>query len=297
MKASDVFKLEWKISQEQGGLSVKEFLRKENISRTSLKDIKFQGGEILVDGKPVTVTHQLKEYETLTLIFPPEEPSEKLVAENVPLSILYEDPYLLVVNKPPFMDTIPSRERKTGSLANGLVGYYEKIGLNRSPHIVTRLDRNTSGLVLIAKHKHIHHLFTTTGSFPVQKQYAALVEGVLANKKGTIDAPIGRKEGSIIERAVTPLGKKAITHYEVLQQYEEYALVHITTETGRTHQIRVHMAYIGHPLLGDDLYGATLCPIRRHALHCRKISLIHPIHKNPIEMTSEVWEDMVPFLK
>lgn len=292
METSQYFKLEWKINENNADLTIKEFLKKEHVSLTSQKDIKYRGGAILVNGEPEIVRYRLQPGDTLTLLFPPEKSSEKLIAENFPLSIVYEDPYILVVNKPPFIDTIPSRDRKSGSLANGLMGYYKKIGLNRSPHIVTRLDRNTSGLVLVAKHKHIHHLFNQFYGSTVQKEYVALVEGILKEHSGTINAPIGRKPGSIIERIVSKDGKPAVTHYHVMKQFNDYAYVKIWTETGRTHQIRVHMAYIGHPLLGDDLYGGKTEHIKRHALHCSKISFIHPIKKIPVQVTADLEDDM-----
>lgn len=292
METNHHFKLEWKIHESNKDITIKEFLKRERISLTSLKDIKYRGGAILVNEKPEIVHYRLQPGDTLTILFPPEKPSEKLIAEELPLSVAYEDPYILIVNKPPYMDTIPSRDRKSGSLANGLMGYYKKIGLNRSPHIVTRLDRNTSGLVLAAKHKHIHHLFNHFYASTVQKEYVALAEGVFQEERGTINAAIGRKPGSIIERIVTPEGKPAITHFQVLKQFSEFAYVKILTETGRTHQIRVHMAYIGHPLLGDDLYGGKTEHIKRHALHCSKISFIHPIKKIPVQVTADLEDDM-----
>ncbi|MCU9612427.1 RluA family pseudouridine synthase [Caldibacillus lycopersici] len=287
------FTLEWTVQEQDAGKTVKQFLQEKSISKAALTEIKFNGGDILVNGGHVTVRNVLNAEETITVIFPDEEVSPSLVPENLSLAIVYEDDYLLVVNKPPFMSTIPSREHPTGSLANGLMGYYETIGLHTSPHIVTRLDRNTSGLVLIAKHRHIHHLFSKNQrEGTIKRGYEAFVEGPLLQAKGTIKAPIGRKAGSIIERAVLEGGQYACTHFEVIENYPLLTHIKLQLETGRTHQIRVHMANIGHPLLGDDLYGGKIDLIQRHALHCKRLSFVHPMTKAVFSFTAELTEDM-----
>ena len=256
------FQLQWEVNRFQAGQTIKEFLKEEEISRIALTDIKFRGGNILVNGMEVNVRYLLKEGETLTVIFPPENPSEGIAGESIPLEILFEDQYLLVINKPAGMSTIPSREHPTGSLANALVGYYLKIGLKATAHIVTRLDRDTSGIVLIAKSRHIHHLFSKQQQKgKVQRTYEAFAEGIISPEKVSIEEPIGRKSDSIIEREVRSDGQYARTDYQVLKRYIEFTHVELQLKTGRTHQIRVHMSYIGHPLLGDDLYGGSLLHI------------------------------------
>jgi 23S rRNA pseudouridine1911/1915/1917 synthase len=214
------------------------------------------------------------------------------------LDILFEDQYLLVVNKPAGMSTIPSREHPTGSLANALVGYYEEIGLSATSHIVTRLDRDTSGIVLIAKHRHVHHLLSKQQkNGNVKRTYEALAEGNIALEKGTIEKPIGRKLDSIIEREVRSDGKYACTHYCVLKRYKEFTHVELQLKTGRTHQIRVHMSFIGHPLLGDDLYGGTLSLIARQALHCKIIQFPHPFTGQNMIFTADLPLDMSELIK
>ncbi|WP_062352010.1 RluA family pseudouridine synthase [Bacillus kwashiorkori] len=273
-----LFQLNWVISEENAGKTVREFLKNERISKAALTDIKFHGGDICVDRKHVTVTHVLKKGERLTVIFPEEQPSDSLISEKIDLDIVFEDDYLVIVNKPPFMNTIPSREHPTGSLANGLNGYYETLQLTASPHIVTRLDRNTSGLVLVAKHRHIHHLLSMQQQEQkIRRIYEAFVSGTLKTTAGRIVAPIARKKTSIIEREVSADGQYAVTNYSLIIQNEDFAHVNLQLETGRTHQIRVHMAYMGHPLLGDDLYGGSLNNISRQALHCKEIAFIHPV--------------------
>ncbi|NWQ41265.1 RluA family pseudouridine synthase [Bacillus sp. EB106-08-02-XG196] len=292
------FQLQWEVSKQQAGRMIREFLKEEEISRIALTDIKYNGGKILVNDIEVNVRYILKEGEFLTVIFPPENPSEGSAGEKIPLEILFEDQYLLVVNKPAGMSTIPSREHPTGSLANALVGYYEEIGIRATSHIVTRLDRDTSGIVLIAKHRHVHHLLSKQQqNGNVKRTYEALAEGNLALEKGSIEEPIGRKLDSIIEREVRSDGQYSCTHYKVLKRYKEFTHVELQLKTGRTHQIRVHMSFIGHPLLGDDLYGGIQTLINRQALHCKKIQFPHPFSGKDMNFTSNLPLDMYELVK
>ena len=295
---SSRFQMKWVIGESDQGKLVREFLKKEEISRTALTDIKFKGGSIQVNGEEVNVRYRLAASEVLTVNFPLESPSEGLLGEQIPLTILYEDEYLLVVNKPAGMNTIPSREHPVGSLANALIGYYQHCGLQATTHIVTRLDRDTSGIVLVAKHRHVHHLFSMMQrSGHVKRTYAAIAEGTLPLDNGTIRAPIGRKEGSIIEREVREDGQYACTHYQVLEKHPAFTFLELKLETGRTHQIRVHMSYLKHPLLGDDLYGGDLSLIDRQALHCKRIKFMHPYLKEEMVFTAPLPKDMGDLLK
>jgi 23S rRNA pseudouridine1911/1915/1917 synthase len=274
---SSGFQMKWVIAESDTGKLLREFLKKEEISRTALTDIKFKGGSILVNGEEVNVRYRLATGDEVMVLFPVESPSEGLKGEEIPLTILYEDEYLLVVDKPAGMNTIPSREHPVGSLANALVGYYERSGLQATSHIVTRLDKDTSGIVLIAKHRHVHHLFSMMQrGGQVKRTYEAFAGGKFELDSGTIKAPIGRKDDSIIEREVREDGQYACTHYQVIKKHHAFTYLELTLETGRTHQIRVHMSYLNHPLLGDDLYGGDLSLIARQALHCKKIRFIHP---------------------
>lgn len=287
------YQIRWTVDQGDSGKLIREFLKEQEISKRALTDIKFKGGAILVNDHEETVRFKLKEGDQLKLIFPPEIPSDGVKGENLPLSIVFEDDYLLVIDKPAGMNTIPSREHPTGSLANALVGYYESIGTEATSHIVTRLDRNTSGLVLIAKHRHIHHLFSKLQqSGEVKRTYEALVEGVFSEKSDIITQPIGRKSDSIIEREVREDGQFARTHFKVLERKNSFTHIELQLETGRTHQIRVHMSYIGHPLLGDDLYGGDTAFIGRQALHCKQVRFLHPILKEEMSFFTEMPEDM-----
>jgi 23S rRNA pseudouridine1911/1915/1917 synthase len=292
------FFLKWTITDQEAGKTIKEFLKEHEVSKASLTDIKFSGGKILINDHEMNVRYTLNSGDELKLIFPQEEPSSGMIAEDIPLDILYEDDFLLVVNKPPFMNTIPSREHPDGSLANALLGYYNGIRLKAATHIVTRLDRNTSGLVLVAKHRHIHHLFSMQQkSGRIKRTYVAVVHGEITDDMGTINAPIGRKKDSIIEREVTLDGQYACTHFRVLHRFLSHTLVQLNLETGRTHQIRVHLSYKGHPLLGDDLYGGSLDLINRQALHCQSLSFFHPIHHQHMKFDLPLPEDIEKILE
>ncbi|WP_409274454.1 RluA family pseudouridine synthase [Neobacillus sp. SCS-31] len=297
--ASSRFTLQWKAGASDSGKLMREFLKEKEISSTALTDIKFKGGSIEANGLEVTVRYVLSEGDLISVAFPLEEPSEGLNGEDIPLVILYEDDYLIVLNKPAAMNTIPSREHPYGSLANGLVGYYEKTGLKATSHIVTRLDRDTSGLVLVAKHRHVHHLLSKQQkSGGVKREYEAFVEGEFTEESGTIEQPIGRKADSIIEREVRPDGQYACTQYQVTGVCRGlFSRVRLRLETGRTHQIRVHLAYIGHPLLGDDLYGGDVSLIQRQALHCRWVSFYHPFLQKQVSFEAPLPRDMAALLK
>jgi 23S rRNA pseudouridine1911/1915/1917 synthase len=248
-RMSEQFTLTWTINEKGSGRLVREFLKEHDISKTALTDIKFNGGDILVNGEHVTVRYSLKQGDVLSVLFPPEIPSEGLAAENIPLDIVYEDAYILVVNKPPFLSSIPSREHPTGSLSHALLHYYEQHHIASTIHLVNRLDRDTSGLLIVAKHRYVHYLFSKEQRHHnIHRTYRALVHGVLPGDNGTINEPIGRKNESIIEREVRPDGQHAVTHYEVLERFNDYTYVQLKLETGRTHQIRVHLSHLGHPL-------------------------------------------------
>ncbi|CRK83449.1 RluA family pseudouridine synthase [Neobacillus massiliamazoniensis] len=295
---SSQFKMEWIVNHQNVGIQIKDFLKEKEISRTALTDIKFKGGSIFVNNEEVNVRYSLVEGDKLTIFFPPEEPSAGVKGEKIPLEILFEDDFLLVVNKPAGMNTIPSREHPSASLANALVGYYEQIGLQATSHIVTRLDRNTSGIVLIAKHRHVHHLFSKAQqSGQVKRTYEALAGGIIFEDSGTIVQPIGRKEDSIIEREVRADGQYACTHFSVLERFGTFTRLLLKLETGRTHQIRVHMSFIGHPLLGDDLYGGETALINRQALHCKKINFIHPFFGEEMTFSAPLPDDMVRIIE
>ena len=213
-----------------------------------------------------------------------DEDNSNIVPTKINLNIIYEDEAILVLNKPSGISTHPSMLHFEDSLSNGVKYYFDSIGLHKKIRPVNRLDLHTSGLIIFAKNEYIQEcLIKQMENNSFKKEYHAIIIGHLKNKKGTIDKPIARKQNSIIERCIDENGKKAITHYEVIKEFENYSLVKCTLETGRTHQIRVHFASIGHPLLGDSLYGEKSDLIDCQALTCTKLSFIHPVSNKKVE--------------
>jgi 23S rRNA pseudouridine1911/1915/1917 synthase len=287
--------VKWIIEQAHAGMLLRDFLKEiHGFSRRIIKTVILDGGEIMVNGIPQTVRYHLRVGDILQLTFPPEKISPGMVAEEMDLRMVYEDDDVIVINKAPGIAMIPSFHHPSGTIANGVLAHYAKHNIPYTVHVVTRLDRDTSGLTLIAKHRYSHsRLAEAQQTGVVRRKYKAIAEGVMDQVKGVIDAPIGRKEGSIIERAVQNTGKRAITHYQVIQEFGHYSLVEIELETGRTHQIRVHFSHVGHPLAGDDLYGGTKTLIKRQALHCYELAFDHPTTGKPIRLHAELPDDML----
>lgn len=217
-----------------------------------------------------------------------DEDNSNIVPLKMKLNIIYEDDALLILNKPAGITVHPSILHYDNSLANGVRFYFDNINLKKKIRPVNRLDFDTSGLIIFAKNEYVQeNLIRQMQNNTFHKEYLCLAEGIFENSKGTINASIDRKPNSIIERCVNPDGKTAVTHYEVLKSFDNYSLVKCMLETGRTHQIRVHLAYIGHPLLGDSLYGHPSDIINRQALHSYKISFLHPISNKEVNFICE----------
>lgn len=287
----DAFQLQFTATAQE---LLRDALKNFGISKRTLASVKYGGGQLLVNGSEVTVRHSLERGDVVTVIFPKETNGKGLTAEHGPLEIVFEDEALLIVEKTPGQNTIPSREQPYGSLANLVAGHFERHGVPSTLHIATRLDRDTSGLVCIAKNRHIHHVLSQQQkSKRMNRRYEALVHGVLEHDFMTVTAPIGRKSTSIIEREVRADGKFAETELEVLRKNGETTHIRLNLNTGRTHQIRVHMAHIGHPLVGDDLYGGRRNAISRQALHCTELELDHPLTGERLAFTSKLAEDML----
>lgn len=290
----DQLKFIWTIAQKDDGKTLRTFLLKDKmVSRQALTDIKNKGGALKVNDEMVTVRHKLQPGEIVTVCFPKEEVSEYMKPIALPLDIVYEDDHFLAINKVSDLPTIPSRFGSTESLAQGVLHYYQTRGISSTIHPVNRLDRNTTGIVLFAKHRYGHSLMSKQlQSGAIDKRYIALCHGNPPVQQGVIEEPIGRKEGSIIERCVTGEGQYSKTLFEVLEEFDDYSLVKLKLETGRTHQIRVHMAYKGYPLLGDDLYGGDHRMIERQALHSTSLSFYHPFTEMRVEIEAPLPEDM-----
>lgn len=262
--------------------TVKAFLQNNDFSKKSISAIK-RNGALLVNGQPVTVRHKLLEGDSLCVQLPKEQPSGNLVPYDKALTVLYEDEYLLIVSKPTEQNCAPSRDHKNKSLVEQVLSYFQQHSLELTPHIVTRLDRNTSGIVIIAKHGYIHHLMSQTF---IDKRYICVCHGKV-KQQGMIEAPIARHPDSIIQRHVHDSGKYAQTMFQRLNVKSQYSLCEVQLLTGRTHQIRVHFQYIGHPLVGDDLYGGKQDIYNHQLLGSKKVSFIHPITNQKIEVIDQ----------
>ena len=222
-----------------------------------------------------------------------EEESDNIVPTFMDLSILYEDDSFLIVNKSAGVTVHPSFSHYTDSLSNGVKNYFEAKGIKKKIRPVNRLDKNTSGIVIFAKNEYVQEcLVYQMKNKTFQKEYIALCEGIFQEKTGTITGKIARKANSIIEREINPDGEEAITHYSVLNENPDFSTVHFILETGRTHQIRVHCQSIGHPILGDDLYGKPSPLISRQALHAYRVRFEHPILKKSLYFEAPIPEDM-----
>ena len=260
-------------------------------SRLLYKLIKSQ--RILLNGNICDTRNNSNVGDTLIVDFNYDEDNSNIVPTKMDLDIIYEDEWLLIVNKPAGVAIHPSILHYSDSLCNGIRFYFDSIGLKKKIRPVNRLDLNTSGLVIFAKCEYIQEcLISQMKDHLFKKEYLAICDGIFENKYGTINLPIARKEDSIIERCISDDGQPSITHYEVLKEFGNYSLVRCILETGRTHQIRVHMSAIFHPLIGDSLYGSISDLIDRQALHCYKLRFVHPITKNFMDFCGEIPLDL-----
>lgn len=274
-------------------INLKELLKSHfQISDRLLAKLK-NAQKIFINGEKVSVRASLKTGDLVEVNLDFLENNSNIVPTKMELDILFEDETMLIINKPAGVPVHPSMGHFEDSLSNGIRFYFDEIGLKRKIRPVNRLDKDTSGIVIFAKNEYVQEcLVKQMKKNTFVKEYIAVCSGSFDCKAGTIDAPIARKEDSIIERCVSEAGDKAVTHYEVLKNVNNYSVVKCILETGRTHQIRVHLAHIGHPLLGDTLYGTSSPLIHRQALHAYKVKFIHPISLKSIELTAKIPNDI-----
>ncbi len=286
----------------------------ENATRSKVQQA-IEAGLVLIDGKRARSSHKISPGEVISVTIPGPPPSEVL-PEDIPLDILFEDDCLIVLNKPAGMVTHPAYGNYTGTLVNALLHHSRKLStLNEPtrPGIVHRLDKDTSGLMVVAKDDATHaRLARQFSERTVSREYWAIVWGLFEKRSGFISAPVGRSKSDRKKIAVTETGKSARTEYEVLENFDYLSLLRLTLRTGRTHQIRVHLHHVGHPVFGDPTYGGRriawggseskrevhefLSRIHRQALHAKTIGFVHPATREHLSFDSEIPEDMLSIL-
>ena len=285
--------IHYNISKESNGFRIEQFLKHKGYSSQNLTQIKRMPKSVLVNGQHCYMRDTLKTGDTLTICIQENDCSEKIPPVSLPLNIVYEDEDIIVINKPAGMPIHPSMNNYTNSMANALAWYYQQ---QNKPFIFrcsNRLDRDTSGLTVVAKHL----LSCMVRDHKIDREYLALVRGHVTPPTGTIHAPLARKGGTIIERIVDfEHGETAVTHYHTLSEKNGHSLVSLHLETGRTHQIRVHMKHLGFPLIGDYLYNPDMEYMTRQALHSHKLIFKHPITGEPMRFTAPLPDDMLRVL-
>jgi 23S rRNA pseudouridine1911/1915/1917 synthase len=307
------------VDKGQGSIRIDKFLtfRIENASRNKIQAAA-KAGNIIVNAKPVKSNYKIKPGDQISIVltFPPRE--IEIIPEHIPVNIVYEDDDLIVVNKEAGMVVHPAYGNYTGTLVNALAYYFNqqhRLGVTPSPHLVHRIDKNTSGILIVAKNELAQSLIARELYYHnIDRKYTALVWGDFTEEKGTVQGHIGRNLKDRKIMSVFPegdYGKHAVTHYRVLERFRYTTLVECTLETGRTHQIRVHMKYIGHPLFNDETYGGdqilkgtTFTKYRqfvdncfktmpRHALHAKYLGFRHPVTGKYLEFDSSLPDDML----
>ncbi|EZH67173.1 pseudouridine synthase [Bacillaceae bacterium JMAK1] len=289
-------KFEWVVEEDAGTRIDKVIVNRTGESRTTIQDW-INEHHVTVNGANVKSNYKVQDGDHVTVI-PKEKEQLEAVPEDIPLDIRYEDEHVLVINKPRGMVVHPAPGHPSGTVVNALLGLKMQLStLNEEmrPGIVHRIDKDTSGLLIVAKTDQAHqHLVQQLQGRTLKRTYETIVHGVIAHEYGTIDAPIGRHHHDRQKMTVTDLhSREAITHFTVMMRYKSYTRVECQLETGRTHQIRVHMEYIDHPIAGDPKYGLKkTLPINGQALHAKELSFIHPATEETVTVTAELPDDM-----
>ena len=285
---------EYQITAAEEGRKIGDFLREKGYSRHLLRQLKETEDGLLRNAQPTFTTVALKAGDRIRVrLLEKAEGSEAIMPAPLPFEIVYEDEDLLVVNKPADMPIHPSFQNHGNTLADALTWQYQQHGEDFVYRCINRLDRDTTGLLIVAKHLLSASILSDmVGKREIHREYLAIVKGI-PPENGTISAPIGRKKGSAILREVNfETGEPAVTHFARLEIRNGLSLVSLKLETGRTHQIRVHMGYIGCPLIGDYLYYPECSRISRQALHSHRLSFLHPITGKALSFTAPLPEDM-----
>ena len=282
-------KQSYRITTEDDGLYVKEVLqRKMQFSSRLIRQLKLVDNSLCLDGEPCRLRDRVSEGQELTCEFPEE--TSYFEPEDIPLDVRYEDDDLLIINKQPFLIVHPTNNYQEHTLANAVTYYMQQKNETYKLRFVNRLDRDTSGLIIVAKNSHAQDFLSRSD---ITKKYIAIVHGVL-DKDGTINEPLAKDPNHVARRMVMPDGQPSITHYHLIDKLDNYSMLELRLETGRTHQIRAHMTHLGHVLVGDDLYGSPAFPdvFPRQALHSYYLEFTHPSTNKTIKIETEIPEDM-----
>ena len=298
---------EYIVSQEEKGKRLDTYISSvdTDITRTSAQRL-IEDGNILVNGKNAKVSYKIQENDKISVEIP--EPKQiELKAQDIPIEIVYEDSDIIVVNKPKGMVVHPANGNPDGTLVNAIMAICKDslsgIGGEIRPGIVHRIDKDTSGLLIVAKNDNSHvKMSEQIKNHEVKKTYIALVRGVFKENEATIDMPIGRSTSDRKKMAVNKNGKNAITHIKVLKRFDKYTLLQVNIETGRTHQIRVHLSHIGYPIVGDYTYsnGKNEFDVVGQCLHAQKLEFKHPITQKDMCLEAELpqyFKDILDKLK
>ncbi len=284
----------YEIKESEDGLRVEQYLKRKGYSSQNIASIKRMPESILVNGVHYYMRQTLSPGDRLTVCITETRCSEKIPPVKLPLDIVYEDEDIIVINKPAGMPVHPSLNNYYNTMANALAWYYREQDKPFIFRCCNRLDRDTSGLTVVAKHLVSAGILSSmTGRREVHREYLAITKGHVTPESGTITAPLARKPGTIIERTVDwEQGEPAVTHYRLVAADERHSLVALKLETGRTHQIRIHMKYLGYPLIGDYLYNPDMSCIERQALHSHRLSFPHPITGKAMDFQAPLPADM-----
>jgi 23S rRNA pseudouridine1911/1915/1917 synthase len=291
-------KLIYTITEKDSGKKIRAYLQDNQDLSSRLVRSAAKEQRVKVNNTVVRMNYVLKLGDIIEIQLNKEE-SQNIEPQPMDIDIVYEDSDILVVNKPPFMVVHPTKSYPENTLANGVLHYFKTSGQNCIVRLVSRLDMNTSGLIIIAKNQFSHMaLAREMGKADFEKSYLAIVHGNLSEKKGTIDKPIFRPTEDSIKRTVDERGQRSITHFEVIESLKDADLVKLTLETGRTHQIRVHLSHLGNPIFGDNLYCDMNDDIyiNRQALHAYKLSFPNPRTGKKIDLEAPMPEDMKELL-
>ncbi|MGR3741496.1 RluA family pseudouridine synthase [Companilactobacillus sp. DQM5] len=284
----------WVVKKEDKKI-VRSFLKQKNFSSSQISKIKNHDGQIFVNKKERYLNYSMPVGATIIVKLPTEIGSKKIKAITGDLDIKFEDDFYLIVSKPSGLASLPARKKESATMANYIKAYLQQKGEESDAvHVVTRLDRDTSGLMIFAKNSFSHSLISKKlHSNDFTKQYIAVVENSFNSlEKSEINLPIGISDDFYMKRIVSGNGKKSLTKYTIMENFDNGSVAKINLITGRTHQIRVHFSAIGHPLYGDELYGGSMQLIKRQALHCFRLKFIHPITKEIVDVNSHLPSDI-----